>query len=58
MQFININEVSKNILLSLKGIGAILAERIIAARTLHSIQDFLRIRGIGLKTLTNIEFSN
>lgn len=51
---ININTATKAELMTLDGIGEVLADRIIAGRPYERVEDLLRILGIGSKTLTKI----
>ncbi|MCH8293357.1 helix-hairpin-helix domain-containing protein [Candidatus Poribacteria bacterium] len=51
---ININTATKAELMTLDGIGEVLADRIIAGRPYERVEDLLRISGIGSKTLAKI----
>ena len=51
---ININSASSNELEKLNGIGPVYAERIIEGRPFESVEDLVRINGIGEKTLKKI----
>ena len=51
---LDINTASKEELQSIKGIGPILAERIIARRPYKIVEDLLKVKGIGLKKLEKI----
>jgi len=48
---INLNTASKKELMSIKGIGPVLSERIIAGRPYKTIDDLLKVKGIGPKRL-------
>ena len=48
---INLNTASKKELMSIKGIGPVLSERIIAGRPYKSVDDLLKVKGIGPKRL-------
>ncbi len=48
---IGLNTATKKELMSIKGIGYVLAERIIADRPYKTVDDLLKVRGIGSKTL-------
>lgn len=48
---VDLNTASEAQLQSVKGIGAVLAKRIIAGRPYKSVEDLLKIQGIGPKTL-------
>jgi competence ComEA-like helix-hairpin-helix protein len=52
---IDINTASSQELQKLAGIGATLAQGIIAARPFYSVEDLIRVRGIGPKTLSDIK---
>ncbi|MBM3257718.1 MAG: hypothetical protein FJZ05_00675 [Candidatus Nealsonbacteria bacterium] len=52
--WVNINTASKEELQKLTGIGPVLAQRIIEARPFYSINDLLKVSGIGDKTLQGI----
>ena len=51
---LDLNTANKKELQSIKGIGPVLAERIIAGRPYRTVDDFLKVKGIGLKKLENI----
>jgi competence ComEA-like helix-hairpin-helix protein len=51
---LDLNTASKKELQSIKGIGPVLAERIIAGRPYRTVDDLLKVKGIGPKTLENI----
>lgn len=51
---LDLNTASKKELQSIKGIGPIFAERIIAGRPYKTVDDLLNVKGIGLKKLENI----
>ncbi len=51
---LDINTASKKELESIKGIGHVLAERIIAGRPYRTVDDLLKVKGIGLKKLEQI----
>jgi competence protein ComEA len=51
---LDLNTASKKELQSIKGIGPILAERIIAGRPYKIVDDLLKVKGIGPKKLENI----
>lgn len=51
---VNINNASKEGLQKLVGIGPVLAQRIIEARPFYSLNDLLKVSGIGEKTLQGI----
>jgi len=51
---LDLNTASKNELLSIKGIGPVLAERIIAGRPYRTVDDLLKVNGIGKKRLENM----
>jgi len=51
---LDLNTASKKELQSVKGIGPVLAERIIAARPYRTVDDLLKVNGIGSKRLENI----
>jgi len=48
---VDLNTASEGQLRSVKGIGPVLAKRIIAGRPYRSVEDLLKVRGIGPKTL-------
>lgn len=52
---LNINTASKEELILLPGIGPTYSQRIIEARPIHSLEELLKIRGIGPKTLAGIK---
>jgi len=51
---LNLNTATKEELQSIKGIGPVLAERIIAGRPYRTVDDLLKVKGIGPKKLENI----
>ena len=51
---LDLNAASKKELQSIKGIGPVLAERIIAGRPYRTVDDMLKVKGIGSKKLENI----
>jgi len=51
---ININTASKKELQKITGVGPVIAQRIIEARHFYSLNDLIRVKGIGEKTLQNI----
>lgn|GEM_PF-381796 len=51
---IDLNTASEKELQTIKGIGPVLAARIIAGRPYETIADLLKVKGIGRKTLANI----
>lgn len=51
---LNLNTASKNDLQSIKGIGPVLAERIIAGRPYRTVDDLRKVNGIGQKKLENM----
>ena len=51
---LDLNTASKKELQSIKGIGPVLAERIIAGRPYRTIDDLLKVKGISPKKLENI----
>ena len=51
---LDLNTVSKKELQSIKGIGHILAERIIDGRPYRTVDDLLKVKGVGPKKLENI----
>ena len=51
---ININSASKEELMSINGIGPVLAGRIIAGRPYKTIEDLIKVKGIGQIKLENI----
>ncbi len=48
---LDLNTATEKELRSIKGIGPVLAERIIAGRPYRTIDDLLKVKGIGLKKL-------
>jgi len=50
----DLNTVSKEKLMFINGIGPVLAERIIAGRLYKTVDDLLKVKGIGPKTLEKI----
>lgn len=51
---VNLNTASEKELQSIKGIGPVLAERIIAGRPYRTVDDLLKVKGIGPKKLETI----
>jgi len=51
---ININTATREQLMTLDGIGPVLADRMIAGRPFASVEDLLKVKGIGEKTLRKI----
>ncbi|MBU2226077.1 MAG: helix-hairpin-helix domain-containing protein [Proteobacteria bacterium] len=51
---LDLNTASKKELQSIKGTGSVLAERIIAGRPYRTVDDLLKVKGIGPKKLENI----
>ena len=51
---LDLNTVSEKELQSIKGIGPVLAERIMAGRPYRTVDDLLKVKGIGPKKLENI----
>ncbi len=51
---ININTATREQLMTLNGIGVVLADRIIAGRKYQQVDDLLKVKGIGEKTLEKI----
>jgi len=51
---LDLNTASKKELQSIKGIGPVLAERIIAGRPYRTVDNLLKVKGIGPKKLENI----
>ena len=51
---VNLNTASKKELQSIKGIGPVLAKRIIAGRPYRTLDDLLKVKGISPKKLENI----
>ncbi|MBE7546373.1 MAG: helix-hairpin-helix domain-containing protein [Candidatus Kuenenia stuttgartiensis] len=51
---LDLNTASKEELQSIKGIGPVLAERIIAGRPYRAVDDLLKVKGISTKTLEKI----
>jgi competence protein ComEA len=54
-QKININQASYDELLNIPGVGPKLAKRIIAGRPYRTIEDLLKVKGIGKKKLEKIK---
>ncbi len=52
--FVDLNTATKKELMAIKGIGTILSDKIIAARPYNSIDDLLRVNGIGKKKLKSM----
>ncbi|MDP3029297.1 MAG: helix-hairpin-helix domain-containing protein [Deltaproteobacteria bacterium] len=51
---VNLNTASEKELQSIKGIGTVFAKRIIAGRPYRTVDDLLKVKGIGQKKLENI----
>ncbi len=51
---LDLNSISKQQLTDVKGIGETLADRIIAARPFRSVDELLKVKGIGEKTLAKL----
>lgn len=51
---LDLNTASKKELQSIKGVGPVLAQRIIAGRPYRTVDDLRKVKGIGPKTLENI----
>jgi hypothetical protein len=51
---VDLNRASVAELMSLDGVGAKLAERIVAARPFVTVDDVLRVRGIGVRRLSTL----
>ena len=51
---LDLNTASQEELISINGIGPILAERIIAGRPYRTVDDLLKVKGIGPKKLERI----
>ena len=51
---LDLNTASENELMSINGIGPVLTERIIAGRPYKTVDDLLKVKGIGLKKLAKI----
>ena len=51
---ININTATREQLMTLNGIGVVLADRIIAGQPYRRVNDLLKVKGIGEKTLEKI----
>ena len=51
---LDLNTASKKELQSIKGIGPVLAERIIAGRPYRAVDDLLKVKGISAKTLEKV----
>ena len=54
-KIININSASKSELTAIKGIGSVIAQRIIDGRPYITMDDLLRVKGIGPKKLEQIK---
>jgi competence ComEA-like helix-hairpin-helix protein len=54
MPVLSINTASKEELISINGIGPILAERIIARRPYKTVDGLIKVKGIGSKNLEKI----
>lgn len=52
---ININEASYEELQKIKGVGKVIAQRIVEERPYHSLDDLIRVKGIGEATLRGIK---
>ncbi|OWZ12870.1 Competence protein ComEA helix-hairpin-helix repeat protein [Phytophthora megakarya] len=52
---IDLNAASKRQLLQLKGVGPVLAQRIVEARPFHRKEDLLAVQGIGTKSYVKIQ---
>ncbi|MDA0350072.1 MAG: helix-hairpin-helix domain-containing protein [Verrucomicrobia bacterium] len=52
---LNINNATKEELVLLPGIGSVYSQRIIEARPFNSVEDLIKIKGIGPKTLERIK---
>jgi len=50
----DLNTAGKEELMSINGIGPVLSARIIAGRPYRSVDDLLKVKGIGPKRLENI----
>ncbi len=53
-ELINVNTATAEELQSIKGIGPVLARRIIAGRPYKTVDDLLKVKGVGHKTLRDI----
>ena len=51
---INVNTASQKELESLPGVGPVIARRIIEARPYRTVEDLLRVRGLGAKRMEEI----
>jgi len=51
---LDLNTANENELMSIKGVGPVLAERIIAGRPYKTVDDLLKVKGIGSKKLEKI----
>ena len=51
---LDLNTASEKELQSIKGIGPVLAERIIASRPYKTVDDLLKVKGIGPEKFENI----
>ena len=51
---IDLNAASEDVLIQLPGIGAVMAQRIVAARPFERLEDLARVRGIGTSLVERI----